>query len=62
MSQYEFDDEPNPNIWGRWTCPVCGEELEDPNSVINTQCHQGHSVTLGYAEVTGDIREAYLKK
>jgi len=59
--QIEFDDEPSPNIWGWWECPICGEILEDPNKVINTQCHSHHSVTLGYAEVPGDKRYAYFK-
>ncbi len=61
MSQQIFEDTVNLNLWGFWECPKCGEELSDPNSIVNTTCHKGHSVFLSYADVEGDQREATFK-
>lgn len=48
-------------IWGWWECPVCLEILQDPNSIINTICHENHEVTLTLAEENGDKREAFKR-
>jgi hypothetical protein len=34
-------------IYGAWTCPVCGDECMDPERIVNTVCHNLHRVTLG---------------
>lgn len=33
--------------WGAWECPICNEELRDPDSIYETSCHDGHIVILG---------------
>ena len=34
----------------RWTCPECGETLEDPAEDTATECHSHHQVNLFYDE------------
>ncbi len=38
--------------WGKWDCPVCGSEQEDPESFggMKTECRNGHVVRLGWLE------------
>lgn len=36
--------------WGRWTCPECGAEMEDPDGVGETCCENGHGVFLSYVD------------
>ena len=33
--------------WGKWTCPVCGTNEEDPEHVTVTRCKNDHIVHLG---------------
>lgn len=46
---------------GTWACPACGDTCEDPERITATQCHNGHSVTLGTIDRHGR-RTATLRK
>lgn len=47
-------------IWGKWECPKCGAEHEDPNEFEETTCDCGLFIKLGPAEYDGDTREATI--
>ena len=45
--------------WGKWICPLCGDINEDPDSISQTQCCNGHTVFLRSTDAYGQ-REAFL--
>ena len=36
--------------WGKWECPTCKDDCEDPDSIYETTCSKGHHVRLGAIE------------
>ena len=50
----------DPDLWGTWECPECGEISNDPESVRATQCPNKHSVFL--SDVVKGKRKAYLRE
>lgn len=39
-----------PEEWGKWECPECNSEQEDPESIDLTTCANGHACLLGPIE------------
>lgn len=46
--------------WGTWSCPKCGDECQDPDTIASTTCHNGHSVWLTAIDDHGRM-EAFLQ-
>ena len=40
---YEWED-PDPTEWGKWECPICGEEWEDPDFITETTCGKCNAI------------------
>lgn len=47
--------------WGRWECPVCQSEHDDPEQITLTTCCNGHTVLLGEIDQSGR-RAAFLEQ
>ncbi len=45
--------------WGRWECPACGEENDDPDDICVTTCSCGATVLL--SEVDEGYRHAWIQ-
>lgn len=41
---YEWEDPDHE--WGKWECPICGEEWEDPDFITETTCGNCNAIVM----------------
>ncbi len=58
---YEWED-PDPTEWGKWECPSCGEEQEDPDFVTESTCGKCNVIVMLSDIDDGGTRIAWLEK
>lgn len=64
MSSFLYDRKsPYPVLFYKWKCPECGDICQDPPTVHESMCHNGHEVKLCVAEgIYGDSMHVELVK